>query len=175
MSRIFQYPKWKACVILISLGIFIFVAFGISNLKRDYQSLYWPFVSGVIRSATLEHSDFYSGPNASQHTFWPDISYDYQVAGVSYSSTRVSFGGLWQIYYNRSNKSQAARVLDHYPKGRQVSVFYDPSDPGIAILEPKITDRTWTPLAFSVLFLLWGTLPIIYFVIRTRYGKIDAA
>ena len=79
----------------------------------------------------------------------------------------VAFGG---IFYNRSNKSQVTHVLDRYPKGKQVTVFYDPNDPQTAVLEPKITDRTWTPLAFSVLFLLWGTLPIILFIIRTRAG-----
>ena len=175
MSRVFQYPKWKACVILISLGLFILGAFGISNLERDRSSLHWPSTSGIIDSATLERSGL-NGPNARFNHFWADISYDYQIAGVSYHGTRVSFGGLWRgIDFNRSDKWRATRVLDHYPKGKQVTVFYDPSDPATAILEPKITDRTWISLAFGVIFLSWGVLPIIIFISRAEPKTNDAA
>ena len=171
MNLAFQYPKWKACVILISLGIAILFLFGIRNLERDYRSLHWPVTSGVIRSVSMHGAPF-NGPGADQNSYYSDIVYDYQVAGASYSGTRVTFGGLWLIYNNGSNKSQVRAVLDRYPVGKQVSVYYDPNAPETAVLEPKITDRTWTPLVFSVLFLLWGTLPIIAFIFRTRVMKL---
>jgi hypothetical protein len=155
---------------LVSLGIIILGVFGISNWQRDWRSLHWPATSGVIRSATLERSRL-NGPGARQNYFRADILYDYQVAGVQYSGTRVSFGGLWRIYFNRSNEWQATRILNRYPEGKKVAVFYNPNDPAVAILEPKITDRTWTATAFSVAFLSWGGLPLIVFISRTSRDK----
>jgi hypothetical protein len=164
MSILYQYPKWRACVILISLGI-VFLFYGSTNLVRDYNSLHWPSTSGIIRSAKTSHAFW------AYHGFsYADILYDYRVASVSYSGIRVSFGGFWQ---HNHNENEVRLVLNRYPQGKEVAVFYDPNDPNNAVLEPQITDRTWTPLALGVAFLLWGTLPIVFFLRRARHGKID--
>lgn len=144
-------------MILASIG-FVILSFGATNLARDYRSLHWPSTQGIIMSASMTQIRQFG---SHKSYFSADVQYDYQVGGVSYTGSQVSFGGFW----GRS-ESHARQILDRYPKGKQVAVFYAPDKPEAAVLEPQITDRTWTPLAFGVFFLLWGTLPMIIFISR---------
>lgn len=162
MTLLSQYPKWRTCVILISLGA-VTLFYGITDLMRDCKSQHWPSVSGVIRSSSMIKtihwpSDIYSA----------NVSYDYQIAGVSYSGSRMSFGGFWVD----SNSEKTMAILNRYPQGKVVTFFHDPANPQVAVLETGITDRAWTTLAFSIFFLLWGILPIGFLLNRARYGKI---
>ena len=152
------YPKWRACVVLFSLGVVI-LSFGILDWIRDCNTQHWPTASGIIR-----HSGIHLKELMNSSRYYATIPYDYQVDGVWYSSTRVSFGDFW----NMGNGSmKATRILSCYPEGKKVTVFYDPADPKVAVLETGLTERTWTAIISGVGFLLWGTLPMIWFFVRT--------
>ena len=57
-----------------------------------------------------------------------DIEYEYQVDGVYYKSSMVAF----------SERTKNPRdVVEKYPEGKRVMVFYDSSRPNIAILEQR--------------------------------------
>lgn len=146
---------------LFFIGIII-LFFGITDSVRDYNDQHWPSTDGVIRSAKIFQS-------MDWHNYYAAILYDYKVAGFSYSSSRVTFGDFWYA------SGRAASVFGRYPQGKSVTVFYNPSDPQIAVLETGFNDRTWTMLAGGVAFILWGTLPIVVFSIRERYRKNDDA
>jgi len=159
MNYLRPYPKWKACVVLLLAGAVIFY-FGITNLRRNRQTLRWPVTEGLIRSANLKMSPW-------RRFYYADIVYDYQVAHVAYTNSRITFGNFWSV--NR-NHDHALSVLQRYAQGTKVTVFYDPNDPQNAVLETGVTDQTWTPLIFGGLFILWGTLPIVWFSQTRKNG-----
>jgi hypothetical protein len=47
-------------------------------------------------------------------------------------------------------------IVDRYPVDKKVTVYYDPDDPNIAILEPELYSPFFVPLFFGVLFVLMG-------------------
>jgi hypothetical protein len=61
-----------------------------------------------------------------------EISYSYEVAGKKHFGKRISFldsGG---------RESRARSILARYPKGSIVTVFYDPKNASLCVLEKKL-------------------------------------
>ncbi len=148
------YPKWKACLVLVLLGLII-LFFGVKDWMRDRDDQNWPSAPGIVRTAKIAES--------MDGDKYAEIAYEYQVEGVSYSSSRISYGHFWPF-----GTAGAERIVSRYPQGTKVTVFYDPQDRKAATLEPGFTDRTWTAIASGVGFLLWGTLPILFFLMRKK-------
>jgi len=66
-----------------------------------------------------------------------------------YSADMVSFG-----QYGSSSRSHAEEIVNRYPTGRTVAVYYDPSDPGTAVLEPGVTWSSYMILGIGLSFVL---------------------
>ena len=104
----------------------------------------WPSVRGrVTGGAVVANSTFDDGSPA----YYPVISYQYEVAGKEYQGKRrtlvnVGVGGVL--------RGAAQQVVARYPVGSEVTVFYDPEDPGEAVLE-----RT-SPVAGPILLFALG-------------------
>jgi hypothetical protein len=67
-------------------------------------------------------------------TVWsPVVEYGYRVGGRDYYGARVAFtpdiaGG----------RELADATVQRYPKGSPVTVHYDPANPSLAVLEPRV-------------------------------------
>jgi hypothetical protein len=89
----------------------------------------WPSVRGrVTAGAVVAGTTFDDGSPA----YYPVITYRYVVAGREYEGKRrtlinVGVGGLL--------RGAAQQVVARYPVGSEVTVFYDPANPGEAVLE----------------------------------------
>ena len=83
----------------------------------------WPTVDGKIEEATL----MITGSRPS--TVAEQVSYSYWVNGRIYKNDRVYFG------LTISNHKSPV----HYQKGEHVYVYYDPTNPGNAVLQPNNT------------------------------------
>lgn len=60
-----------------------------------------------------------------------EVLYEYSVHGERYSSDLVSFGE-----FGSHNTKNAQRIVDEYPAGKSVVVYYDPDNPDVAVLRP---------------------------------------
>src|SRR5262245_38871502 len=80
----------------------------------------WPEVGGEIVRSSLEYDPHDSDRDSLT------IVYRYSVGGIPFESSRAS--------YSFRPVSRERRLRD-YPVGRKVTVFYDPADPGRAVLE----------------------------------------
>ena len=163
-------PFWRldARIIPIAIGL-VLLFWGSRNVIRAYDSQHWPQTNGVIRSATMS----VNGGLARYHkTYYAaKIAYDYQVGGVAYSSTKVSFGD-----YGDDNPNHARTILNYYPEGSQVSVFYKPNDPSVAVLETGCSINTWGIFEFGViLIIVFGILlpaiPRIFYFLRQKINS----
>jgi hypothetical protein len=79
------------------------------------------------------------------------VVYTYLVDGRRHESNRVSFGrGPLR------SEGDITAVVNRYPEGNQVRVYYDPRAPGEAVLEPGMTGRLFLLMAGAAGGLLGG-------------------
>jgi len=125
----------------------------------------WPTAPGVILISksenitydTTEHRDNIDVPSRTTSTRTV-ITYQYTpgpASGRSYRSSTVRL----------SNRPNTSGLVDQYPVGKKVTVYYNPNDPRVATLELESTESL-VGLLFGVALELMG-IAGIYFLIRT--------
>ena len=80
-----------------------------------------------------------------------DLRFAYKVGERDYIGTTWAWG--WIPFYGRHELAE--KVTGQYSKGQKVTVYYDPAQPNIAVLEPasrQAFSRRW----YSVRFLRLG-------------------
>lgn len=95
------------------------------------------------------------------------VAYDYQVEGKNYSGDRISWSDhpltdtnqvqfLLNKYSNHFDPTK--KTPFHAPK---VTVYYDPNNPGLAVLEPGLASRMWKLPAIGEVVFILGVLLLI--------------
>ena len=110
--------------IVILLGFCgAFILFGlisaaalVGDLGSARQSLSWPSAEGTITRSVRRRGS----------RLLKSLEYRYSVSGTTYSATRAAF---LRVPYSKP-------IHETYRTGQRVSVRYDPSEPGRAVLEP---------------------------------------
>lgn len=76
--------------------------------------------------ATVEDSDFEArGREGPSQTFKPEITYEYEYDGKTYTSDTVFPGGN----YDSRDEESVRRLVDNHNVGDDVTVYVDPDDP----------------------------------------------
>lgn len=128
-----------ACTTIPTLLVFAALFWFIFRRWRGAQkmreaSLNWPSTSGVVTRASIERRTSRTGNNATSTSYHPVIVYEYEVGGQRYRCDRLNAGsGL--LHINRGADRDPQRVVDRYPVGSTVTVYYDPADPSNGALE----------------------------------------
>jgi hypothetical protein len=107
----------------------------------------WPETTGKILSTQMVKS--YSKKSGT--TYHPDIEYEYQVNGVTYTHHRYAFGSAGLF----TNYTTAEREKSKYRKGQSVSVYYNPLFPKDAVLEVR-SASSWIFLLIGGVFFVVG-------------------
>jgi hypothetical protein len=133
--------------LFIGVGLVIAGA-GVWMMIKSLRSENWPVTDGVILSAEMKsHSGSKGGT-----TYSAAVTYNYQVAGMSYTGKKISIGQM------SSSTGYAQEILNRYPIGKKVSVHYSLADSSEAVLETDIHGGTWLCLGGGLAFALIGTL-----------------
>jgi len=83
----------------------------------------------LIDVSVAEIQQFSFGEHGGMETaFVPKITYEYEVAGRQYSSSRYCFTG------RGADRLWAEKVANSYVKGYDIHVLYDPGDPGYSVM-----------------------------------------
>jgi hypothetical protein len=97
----------------------------------------------VIEEIIEEKSDDDKSRSSKlQHRYQVDLRYAYRVGKRDFIGTEVNWGGT-MISGLREVAEQAA--AQHHP-GQNVKVYYDPDQPGQAVLEPASREGALGPL-----------------------------
>lgn len=96
-----------------------------TEYRKAAQS--WPATSGTILSATIQTRR--SGRSISVS---PVVIYSYNVSGREYQSQIIKAG---EQFLNVGGSIIANQVIQRYPVGSNVTVYYNPQNPGEAALE----------------------------------------
>lgn len=133
---------------IILLVIFCLVGAGVSVygsvvLQNAAVSKTWPTASGRILLAQVDTDTDEDGT-----TYSADVSYEYFINDQRYQDDTVSFGE-----YGSGNPKHAQEIVDRYPVGQAVTVYYDPEQPKTAVLEPGVTWSSYLMLGIGLLFM----------------------
>jgi hypothetical protein len=134
---------------------FFSILYGSWNLVEGRASLRWPQIQGVVLSTRVtRHYGRYAD------TYTPDIAYCYQVAGTTYTAHRVAFPGP---SFHQATAAQA--IIDRFPAGKAIPVFYSPDLPGRSVLEPGTPGNGWVLPSLGV-----GLLSVAVFLFFKKPG-----
>ncbi|HNP62667.1 MAG TPA: DUF3592 domain-containing protein [Woeseiaceae bacterium] len=122
---------------IIILLVVLLMAAGITYFYGRYDehmsavsraSLEWPSVTGLVTHSNLDTRRTKVGSQRHKTRHRVEVSYEYVVDGHRYVNDVVRF--------NQSNLSRKEKehLVSTHPVGRQVEVFYDPSDPEESVL-----------------------------------------
>jgi hypothetical protein len=64
--------------------------------------------------------------------------------------------------FNTKNRSVVEEVLNKYPLGSEIKVYYNSADPSKALLEPGIITGNILLLAFGILVLAVPTFSVLF-------------
>jgi hypothetical protein len=141
-------------LLLINLPLVILfwiVLSGYKHLKKRYSSFSWPTAEGTIK---ISYVDQYRGSDRDI-LYRPIIKYSYFVMDTEYHSNKVSLSVITAANWRRL----AAKKVDRYPVGKRVKVYYDPTNPVQAVLEPGF--KWYTPI-WILGVLLFLAIPIAF-------------
>ncbi|MDB4474167.1 DUF3592 domain-containing protein [Opitutaceae bacterium] len=140
--------------ILILVGIIV-TAYGANKVWLGYQSSNWPQTPGIVRSIGVEESYKTEKSGSGSHrykVYEAQLTYDYQVAGRSYTGDRISFG-----HGPTRQRHPVQSVVDGLPIGSGVTVYYQPDNPSQSVLLPGGFElRPWGFVAVGIVFFFGG-------------------
>jgi hypothetical protein len=139
--------------VLAALILTFAVLVGRTSLREYQQSQNMVATEGVIATARLEESSMANDPQTTSRSYHPVLEYSYEVAGVQLQGDR------YRISHPAYSYDTASKILQIYPVGSRVTVWYDPDSPAIAVLDRQVSKFrlgvAFAALTFSVgLFLL---------------------
>lgn len=131
-------------VLILIAGLFA-LTWGIRGLHAAVTSKDWPTTEGTVVRSELEKLRKKGGAGSNQRknrfAFKPQVHYEFEVDGQSYSGSRLTFSD-----YTTSNEDQMQAIIAPYPVGTTVTVYYAPDKPSECTLE---TGFGWTPVAIT--------------------------
>jgi hypothetical protein len=99
------------------------------ELHSARASLTWPLVQGEVVSASVDETEISVGKRKVRG-FESKVIYRYTVAGRGYRGSLLYFG-----YRPDTDPECTRRLVERYPPGARVNVFYEPGNPAAAVLE----------------------------------------
>jgi hypothetical protein len=131
--------------ILALLGaVFSVVAF-VRGRRLASASMRWPTVAGIITTSGVIEKAIEDKSNDDKsfirkiYRYQVDLRYAYQVGKRDFVGTTANWAGT-AIYGLRELAEKAA---GHYRPGQPVTVYYDPEQPGNAVLKPDNGRARW--------------------------------
>lgn len=133
--------------ILFSLLLVDGILLGIILVTRRKvaQAANWQSVMGTVTYSSIE----WRRGSKGQSVAYPVVHYTYQVMGQALQGSKVMPGP-------EVGGTGAHKVVERYPAGAQVMVYYDPNNPSDAVLErsmPGYVKWLWVALIVTDLFL----------------------
>jgi hypothetical protein len=158
--------------ILALLGaVFSIVAF-VQGRRLASASARWPTVAGIITTSGVIEEAIEDTSNDDKsfirkiYRYQVDLRYAYQVDKRDFVGTTWNWGGT-AIYGLRELAEKAA---SQYRQGQPVTVYYDPEQPGNAVLEPDNRRGSLAPLIAAAICAVVGGVFLAVFI-KVGFGN----
>lgn len=118
-------------------------------VRDGWASEDFPETTGRILESSVYSHRRSNKPRSTAYA--PSIRYEYQVEGQSYRSDRV-----FVHFLDFDTPGEAREILEDFPRDAEVPVFFDPENPGEALLIPGATPESISRMVLSLLACLGG-------------------
>ena len=153
--------------VIIVLGLIMFTlvlgGFGYNKFKLGRASLTWPAVEGEI---TVSH--VVKDRRDSKDYYTPVVNYKYRVGETEYIGSRIAADSLRTTHSYRTTK-----ILEDFPMGARVPVYYSPENPENTILIPGVQKMTYYLLAAAAACLFFAVMVLIS-LIKNVKGQVNS-
>ena len=142
------------------LGLFFTVSVPF-ELRRMAEARRWPSQPAVVTKSAVSRKI-----SLLQRPYWvAEICGVYKTNDVGFCISRVRYGEFRLGEGESASLAAAAK----YPVGKEVHVYYSPSDPNTTILEPHASPLTMVlTLALGVVLIL---LPALLHILRSAMAR----
>lgn len=110
----------------------VFAAVAADSYRDGEETKSWPSTTGEVLSADVEENERRerddNGSTRTRRTYTPMVTYAYEVDGTAYTGHRIRADDMG------GDRDRAFDVVNDYPVGSIATVYYDPDDPGSAVL-----------------------------------------
>lgn len=154
------------------LGACLCIVSFVRARRQANASVRWPTASGNITTSTVveeriedkRRDDDSTGLQQKQLRYTlryrVDLRFAYRVGSRDFVGTNWGWG--WTPIYGL--RELAEKVTARYPKGQTVTVYYDPTQPDVAVLEPASRQGSLAPLIFAAIFAIGGAAFLMFFI-----------
>ena len=135
-----------ACWLLGVVVVGLVLRYGLRLTGRIAAARSWPSVSAsIIRSEVRA---------VGKSSWAPGIVYSYSVGGRAFEGFRLHFGS------RTGTRQFALGIVEAHPVGMETRAFYDPDNPGFAVLAPEGDPKAYIQGAglFALMFALIGVV-----------------
>jgi hypothetical protein len=142
------------CTVLLMNAIFLGII--VSTQRKMNAVKGWSSTMGTVMASYLERR---RSSNNRGSTNYPVVQYSYQVGGQMLQGSKIAPG-------MEVGGTGAGKVVERYPAGAQVMVFYNPQNPSDAVLETKAPAQWVMWLVLAVMdIMLCGMAAIFAFTL----------
>lgn len=114
---------------IIASLLFIFLYVKKENTLQN-ESANWQATEAVVSSSNVRRDwNKNSGTPKTLHHF--ELQYNYKVGETSYLGKRYAFHGNPSF----SNKKEAEKLLEEYPVGKSITVYFQPDNPQESVIK----------------------------------------
>ena len=158
-------------VVALLAAVFSVVAF-VRGRRLASASARWPTVSGTVTTSDVIEETLEDDSNTNKaiirtiHRYQVDLRYAYQVGKRDFVGTAANWG--WAAVYGLRELAETA--AGQYRQGQPVTVYYDPEQPGNAVLEPDSRKGSMAPLVFGAIAAVAGATLLAFFI-RVGFGN----
>jgi hypothetical protein len=151
-------------LVFVAIGAMI-IRYALGMAKKCTQSLSWPSIEGEIAHSAVLYQTNTANSDQEGPTFKADVAYRYKIKGANYSSSKVS---LLDIATSSTGRAQS--IVQRYPDKSKVRVYYNPSNPSEAVLEPGAASGLGILYGVGGLFAAFGLI----FLVLSLTGQVHS-
>ena len=141
-------------IIAIVIGCVILFLFG-RDIMRGLRSRNWPTTEGKVTQSGVDMSQSTDDEGEIKTSYGASIQYTYTVSGQELVGARRTFTNV------RTNSSRRAeQIVERYPQGSSVTVYYTEDDPSLSVLEPGVGWFSYVGMVVVLGLLIVGILGV---------------
>ena len=129
-----------------AIGILVAIL-GVMNLMDAKRSERWATVEGEITYSEV----YVERDENGKEIYYADVEYIYDYRGDEFTGTKVTFDDSGE-----GMERDIKNLIDQFPVGETVTVYYDRENPRHAILIPGIQPSSYFALIFGLAFFVFG-------------------
>lgn len=160
--------KIPGSMLLLGFGV---MYYGNHIVDQSAASRYWPTAMGQVTVSRVEgttwskesRSNRYRSSNTetAKTSYGADVQYEYRAQGKPYTGANIRL-----LMPLESSPAEVQPILDRYPVGKRVTVYFNPQDPGESVLENVVDEDTYLLFYMGIMWsVVWAGVLIVVVIV----------